>query len=203
VTLIALIIDDHAVVRSGVRSALQTIPGIEIYEAASQSEGHAQIARLNPDILIVDINLPDGSGLELVHWVRNISKETAIVVLTFNTEDEFLLTAMKSGASAYVNKAAPLTELVSAIRRALESPSSFSASEIAKAIERRSERYGLSVRELQVLAYLDSDLNTSEIAKALFITESTLKTHLTHIYRKMQVKNRYQAINAAKKASLL
>jgi DNA-binding NarL/FixJ family response regulator len=141
--------------------------------------------------------------LELVHWVRNISKETAIVVLTFNTEDEFLLTAMKSGASAYVNKAAPLTELVSAIRRALESPSSFSASEIAKAIERRSERYGLSVRELQVLAYLDSDLNTSEIAKALFITESTLKTHLTHIYRKMQVKNRYQAINAAKKASLL
>ena len=202
-TLIALIIDDHAVVRSGVISALQTIPGIEIYEAASQSEGRAQIARLNPDILIVDINLPDGSGLELVHWVRNISKETAIVVLTFNTEDEFLLTAMKSGASAYVNKAAPLTELVSAIRRALESPSSFSASEIAKAIERRSERYGLSVRELQVLAYLDSDLNTSEIAKALFITESTLKTHLTHIYRKMQVKNRYQAINAAKKASLL
>jgi two-component system response regulator DevR len=203
VTLIALIIDDHAVVRSGVRSALQTFPGIEIYEAASQSEGRAQIARLNPDILIVDINLPDGNGLELVHWVRNISKETAIVVLTFNTEDEFLLTAMKSGASAYVNKAAPLTELVSAIRRALESPSSFSASEIAKAIERRSERYGLSVRELQVLAYLDSDLNTSEIAKALFITESTLKTHLTHIYRKMQVKNRYQAINAAKKASLL
>ena len=202
-TLIALIIDDHAVVRSGVISALQTIPGIEIYEAASQSEGRAQIARLNPDILIVDINLPDGSGLELVHWVRNISKETAIVVLTFNTEDEFLLTAMKSGASAYVNKAAPLTELVSAIRRALESPSSFSASEIAKAIERRSERYGLSVRELQVLAYLDSDLNTSEIAKALFITESTLKTHLTHIYRKMQVKNRYQAINAAKKASLI
>lgn len=202
-TLIALIIDDHAVVRSGVTSALQTIPDIEIYEAASQSEGRAQIARLNPKILIVDINLPDGSGLELVTWIRSISTETAIVVLTFNTEDEFLLTAMKAGASAYVNKAAPLTELVSAIRRALESPSSFSASEIAKAIERRSERYGLSVRELQVLAYLDSDLNTSEIAKALFITESTLKTHLTHIYRKMQVKNRYQAINAAKKASLL
>jgi two-component system response regulator DevR len=203
VTLIALIIDDHAVVRSGVRSALQTFTGIEIYEAASQSEGRAQIARLNPDILIVDINLPDGNGLELVHWVRNISKETAIVVLTFNTEDEFLLTAMKSGASAYINKTAPLTELVSAIRRALDSPSSFSASEIAKAIERRSERYGLSVRELQVLAYLDSDLNIAEIAKALFITVSTLKTHLTHIYRKMQVKNRYQAINAAKKASLL
>ena len=202
-TLIALIIDDHAVVRSGVRNALQTFTDVEIYEAASQSEGRAQIARLNPKILIVDINLPDGSGLELVTWVRSISTGTAIVVLTFNAEDEYLLTAMKAGASAYVNKTASLTELVSAIRRALESPLSFTSTEIVKAIERKNEKYGLSVRELQVLAYLDSDLNTAEIAKALFITESTLKTHLTHIYRKMQVKNRYQAINAAKKASLL
>lgn len=202
-TLIALIIDDHAVVRSGVRNALQTFTDVEVYEAASQSEGRAQIARLNPKILIVDINLPDGSGLELVTWVRSISTGTAIVVLTFNTEDEYLLTAMKAGASAYVNKTASLTELVSAIRRALDSPSSFTSTEIVKAIERKNRKYGLSVRELQVLAYLDSDLNTAEIAKALFITESTLKTHLTHIYRKMQVKNRYQAINAAKKASLL
>jgi DNA-binding NarL/FixJ family response regulator len=203
VTLKALIVDDHAVVRSGIKNALLAFIDIQIFEASSKSEGFAQIARLNPEILIVDINLPDGSGLELVSWVRNISKKIPIVVLTFNDADQYLLAAMKAGASAYINKAAPLSEFVSAVRRAIDSPSSFTSTEISKVVARKNEKFDLSQRELQIVALLDSDLNSAELAKALFITESTLKTHLSHIYRKMQVKNRIQATNLARKAGLL
>ncbi len=202
-TVTVLIVDDHAVVRSGICQALHRFEEFEIFEASSKSEGFAQIARINPQILVVDLNLPDGSGLELVTWVRSISQQTAIVVLTFNIADEYLLAAIKAGANAFVHKSAPLSELVSAIQRAYESPTSFTSQEIASAIERKHMKFGLSQRELQVVALLGSDLDLASLAQSLFISESTLKTHLTHIYRKLEVKNRIQATNVARKAGLL
>ncbi len=198
-----LIGDEHAVVQSGICQALHTFEEFEIFEASSKSEGFAQIARINPQILVVDLNLPDGSGLELVTWVRSISQQTAIVVLTFNIADEYLLAAIKAGANAFVHKSAPLSELVSAIQHAYESPTSFTSQEIASAIERKHMKFGLSQRELQVVALLGSDLDLASLAQSLFISESTLKTHLTHIYRKLEVKNRIQATNVARKAGLL
>jgi DNA-binding NarL/FixJ family response regulator len=127
----------------------------------------------------------------------------AIVVLTFNESDDFLLSAMRAGASAYVNKSAPLTELTAAVDHALTSPGSFAAKEIVNALQRKQLKFGLSQRELQILALLPTDEPLSTLAKSLFISESTLKTHLTHIYRKLDVKNRLQAINVARKAGLL
>ena len=199
----ALIIDDHAVVRSGIRRALESRGDIQVFEAASKAEALAQIAHVSPQLLIIDINLPDGSGLEIVSWVRTISAEMAIVVLTFNESDDFLLSAMRAGASAYVNKSAPLTELTAAVDHALASPGSFAAKEIVDALQRKQLKFGLSQRELQILALLPTDEPLSTLAKSLFISESTLKTHLTHIYRKLEVKNRLQAINVARKAGLL
>ena len=199
----ALIIDDHAVVRSGIRRALESRGDIHVFEAASKAEALAQIAHVGPQLLIIDINLPDGSGLEIVSWVRTISTEMAIVVLTFNESDDFLLSAMRAGASAYVNKSAPLTELTAAVDHALASPGSFAAKEIVNALQRKQLKFGLSQRELQILALLPTDEPLSTLAKSLFISESTLKTHLTHIYRKLDVKNRLQAINVARKAGLL
>ena len=199
----ALIIDDHAVVRSGIRRALESRGDIQVFEAASKAEALAQIAHVSPQLLIIDINLPDGSGLEIVSWVRTISTEMAIVVLTFNESDDFLLSAMRAGASAYVNKSAPLTELTAAVDHALASPGSFAAKEIVNALQRKQLKFGLSQRELQILALLPTDEPLSTLAKSLFISESTLKTHLTHIYRKLDVKNRLQAINVARKAGLL
>jgi DNA-binding NarL/FixJ family response regulator len=199
----ALIIDDHAVVRSGIRRALESRGDIHVFEAASKAEALAQIAHVGPQLLIIDINLPDGSGLEIVSWVRTISTEMAIVVLTFNESDDFLLSAMRAGASAYVNKSAPLTELIAAVDHALASPVSFAAKEIVDALQRKQLKFGLSQRELQILTLLPSDETLSTLAKSLFISESTLKTHLTHIYRKLDVKNRLQAINVARKAGLL
>lgn len=199
----ALIIDDHAVVRSGIRKALEVRGEIQVFEAASKAEALAQIAHISPHLIVVDINLPDGSGLEIVSWVRTISTEIAIVVLTFNDSDDQLLAAMKAGASAFVNKSAPLPELMAAIAHAQASPRSFAAQEIVDALQRKHLKFGLSQRELQIITMLPTDEPLSALAKSLFISESTLKTHLTHIYRKMSVKNRLQAINVARKAGLL
>lgn len=199
----ALIIDDHAVVRSGIRKALEVRGEIQVFEAASKAEALAQIAHISPHLIVVDINLPDGSGLEIVSWVRAISTEMAIVVLTFNDSDDQLLAAMKAGASAFVNKSAPLPELMAAIAHAQASPRSFAAQEIVDALQRKHLKFGLSQRELQIITMLPTDEPLSALAKSLFISESTLKTHLTHIYRKMSVKNRLQAINVARKAGLL
>lgn len=202
-TTCALIIDDHAVVRSGIRRALEARGDIQVFEAASKAEALAQIAHVSPQLLIIDINLPDGSGLEIVSWVRTISAEMAIVVLTFNESDDFLLAAMNAGASAYVNKSAPLTELIAAVDHAQAAPGSFAAKEIVDALQRKQLKFGLSQRELQIIALLPTDEPLSALAKSLFISESTLKTHLTHIYQKLSVKNRLQAINVARKAGLL
>jgi DNA-binding NarL/FixJ family response regulator len=190
------------VVRSGVRAALQLRPHYLVFEAASRSEAFAQIAKVNPDLIIVDINLPDGNGLDIVEWVRSISGTTAIVVLSFNENDEYLLSAMNAGASAFVQKAAPLQELMSSIDHALQAPESFTARDIAAALKRTRNTFGLSQRELQILSQLHKGMPLKEFAQLFFITESTLKTHLSSIYRKMDVKNRVQAIEKAKKSGL-
>ena len=197
-----MIIDDHAVVRNGVRKALEQRGGFHIFEAASRAEALAQIAKTNPSLIIVDLNLPDGNGLEIVQWVRSISSHTALVVLSFSESDEFVLAAMNAGASAFVQKAAPLSELIASVEHALTSPETFSAKDIAGAMKRTRNSFGLSQRELQILTQLHKGAPLKEFAESLFITESTLKTHLSSIYRKMDVKNRVQAIEKAKSSGL-
>lgn len=201
-SVVTLLIDDHAVVRGGVRKALEQRGGFEIYEAASRSEALAQIATVNPRLIIVDINLPDGNGLDIVTWVRSISTSVSLVVLSLHENDEYVLSAMNAGASSFVQKAAPLSELMTSIHHALSAPLSFSAKNIAGAISRSRETFGLSQRELQILSQLHKGAPLKEFANSLFITESTLKTHLSSIYRKMGVKNRVQAIAKARQSGL-
>ena len=201
-SVVTLLIDDHAVVRGGVRKALEQRGGFEIYEAASRSEALAQIATVNPRLIIVDINLPDGNGLDIVTWVRSISTSATLVVLSLHENDEYVLSAMSAGASSFVQKAAPLSELMASIDHALSAPLSFSAKNIAGAIARSRETFGLSQRELQILSQLHKGAPLKEFANSLFITESTLKTHLSSIYRKMGVRNRVQAIAKARQSGL-
>jgi DNA-binding NarL/FixJ family response regulator len=197
-----LLIDDHAVVRQGIRSALDTRNTFQIFEAASKAEALAQIAKVNPDAIIVDINLPDGNGLEIVSWARSISSTLAIVVLSFNESNEYVLGAMKSGASAFLNKSAPISELIAALEFALQSPEKFSAKDLSKRIDTKERSFGLSQRELQVLAQLYRGDPMKVLAASLFISETTLKTHLSSVYRKLEVKNRVQAIEKARLAGL-
>ncbi len=198
-----LVIDDHAVVREGIKSALKKSERFQIFEAASKAEAIAQITKISPDGIIVDINLPDGNGLEIVSWVRSISSTIAIVVLTLNEQTDFLLASMKAGASSYIHKSAPLSELMSALEFALSSPTSFSAREISAAITRKSEQFSLSPRELQIVSQLHRGETLKILAGSLFITEATLKSHLASIYRKLEVNNRLQAIEKVRTAGII
>jgi len=201
--LTVLIIDDHESVRAGVKAALSRAGHICVGEAANIAEARAQIAHTNPQVIVVDLSLPDGNGMEIVVWARSISQRIGIVVLTLNSAKDYLLTVMRSGASAYVEKNAPLAELVSAIEHSAASPLSFSAQGISGVISKDIQTESLTQRESQVLQKLADGLSAGDIGLQLFITQATVKTHLASIYRKLESKNRIQAIIAAKKKGLL
>jgi DNA-binding NarL/FixJ family response regulator len=201
--LSVLVIDDHESVRAGIKAALSRAGHICVGEAGSISEARAQIAHTNPQVIVVDLSLPDGNGLEIVQWARSISQRIGIVVLTLNPAQDFLLTVMKSGASAFVEKNAPLAELISAIEHSFIAPLSFSAQGISRVMKKDHEANALTTREIQVLEKLSDGLSAGSIGLELFITEATVKTHLASIYRKLDSKNRIQAIIAAKKIGLL
>jgi DNA-binding NarL/FixJ family response regulator len=201
--LTVLIIDDHESVRAGVKGALMRAGHICVGEASSIAEARAQIAHTNPQVIVVDLSLPDGNGLEIVVWARSISQRIGIVVLTLNSAKEYLLTVMKSGASSYVEKNAPLAELVSAVEHSSVSPLSFSAQGLSGVITKDHEINALTQREKQVLQKLADGLSAGDIGLELFITQATVKTHLASIYRKLESKNRIQAIIVARKNGLL
>lgn len=199
-----LVIDDHPLIRSGIKRAISAVDQLELVgEAASKAEALAQIKHHNPDAIVVDLNLPDGSGLEIIAWGRAISQRLGIVALTVQDLPEHVLACMQSGASAHVSKNAPVGELIAAIQRSLQTPLTFQSRRITNAIALQNQGVGLTARELEVLEILPSGDTVSEIATHLFLSVSTVKTHLAAIYRKLGAKNRVQAINAARRAGLL
>ena len=201
--LTVLIIDDHESVRAGIKVALARAGHICVGEAANIAEARAQIAHTNPQVIVVDLSLPDGNGLEIITWARSISQRIGIVVLTLNSAKDYLLTVMKSGASAYVEKSAPLAELIAAIEHSATAPLSFSAQGISGVISKDLQANSLTQREAQVLQKLADGLSAADIGLELFISQATVKTHLASIYRKLESKNRIQAIIVARKNGLL
>ena len=199
-----LVIDDHAIVREGLRRLVNRDECIKIVgEAASKKEAIAQISHHNPDVIVVDLHLPDGSGLEVVAWARSLSQNIGIVVLTMSNMPEHVLASMQSGASSHVDKTAPVGELLQAIKLSANKPLSFTARKLTDAIAAKNKGVGLTPREIGILEKLPSGDTILQIAAALFVTESTRKTHLSAIYRKLNAENRVQAINNARKFGLL
>ena len=152
--LTVLIIDDHESVRAGIKAALSRAGHTCIGEASTIAEARAQIAHTNPQVIVVDLSLPDGNGLEIVSWARSVSDRIGIVVLTLNSAQDYLLTVMKSGASAFVEKSAALAELISAIEHSYRAPLSFSAQGIPRILKKDALANALTVREVQVLEKL-------------------------------------------------
>jgi len=199
-----LVVDDHPLIRSGIRRAISSTDQLDLVgEAASKAEALAQINHHNPDAIVVDLNLPDGSGLEIIAWGRALSQRLGIVALTVQDLPEHVLACMQSGASAHVSKNAPISELISAIQRSLQAPLTFQSRRITDAIALQNQGIGLTPRELEILEILPSGDTVTEIASRLFLSISTVKTHLAAIYRKLGATNRVQAINAARRAGLL
>jgi len=205
-----LLVDDHDLIRKGLRHAFERDRQFEVVgEAATAAEGVRQAGALQPDVVIMDLRLPDGSGLEATRALRKSSATMGIVVLTMYAGDDQLFGALEAGASApksaFVPKTAPADEVVAAARHAASSPSAFTAADLAEAMKRRLAPSGpqLSPREGQVLRLLADGMSVAGIAKQLFVSESTAKTHISKLYEKLGAANRAQALMTALRLGLL
>ncbi len=201
-----LLVDDHDLIRQGLRRAFDRHPDFTVVaEASSVAAALRTAAEKQPDVVVCDIRLPDGSGLEAVRALRNKRPEIGLVVLTMYAGDEHLFAALEAGASAFVPKDAPSDDVVAAARHAAVSPRSFTAPDLASAMRRRMTPSGprLSPRETEVLGLLAEGYGVGPIARRLFISESTTKTHISKIYEKLGAANRAQAIMKAIQARLI
>jgi len=201
-----LLVDDHDLIRQGLRRAFERSEDFTVVgEGSSIAEALALTAQTEPDVVIMDIRLPDGSGLEAVKKLRATNAQLGIVVLTMYAGDEHLFGALEAGASAFVPKDAPADDVVAAARHAAASPEAFSAADLASAMKRRLTPQGpqVSPREREVLGLLADGLAVAQIARTLYISESTAKTHISKLYEKLGAGNRAQAIMSAMRMGLI
>ena len=201
-----LLIDDHDLIRQGLSRAFERSPDFTVVgQAGTLAEGERMAHGLAPQVIVIDVRLPDGSGLDAVRRLRDRNEDLGIVVLTMYAGDQQLFAALEAGASAFVPKDAPSEDVVAAARHAAVSPRSFTAADLAEAMRRRMQPTGpqLSPREKEVLNLLAEGLGVSAIARRLFISESTAKTHISKIYDKLGAGNRAQAIMSAIRAGLI
>lgn len=194
-----LVIDDHDVVRQGLTTALRSHGFEQLDSAGTVKQARSKIAAFNPDAIIIDINLPDGSGFEIVEWVRNLSSKTAIVVLSLNDPLRFAKLARASGANAYLSKTQSIDEIVSALNFAISNPGSFTS----QLVEPSKGAVDLTAREYDVLYLIASGLSNVQISTTLFLSISTVKTHISAILRKLNASNRTGAVTIAREKGLL
>jgi DNA-binding NarL/FixJ family response regulator len=202
-----LLVDDHELIRQGLARAFERDDEMTVVgQASSVAEGLAAWAALAPDVVVTDLQMPDGHGLDVVRAIRKTSDVTGVVVLTMHAGDDQIFAAMEAGASAFVGKDTRATEVVSAAKHAAVAPRTFLCAGLSQAVMRRATTPAqpkLSSREAEVLSLLADGLGTSDIAASLYMSESTAKTHITHIYQKLGAANRAQALVTAMRMGLL
>ena len=198
-----LVVDDHPVVRVGIVKSL-TVAGFTcIGQASSVKEAIAAIALHNPEVISVDLNLPDGNGLEIVQWVKKHSATTVVIVLSLNDELDLISAAARAGANGFISKSSGLELLVAAIENALLHPTTFTSNRALELLMREKTVDLLSPREITVTSYLAGEKKISEIAAAMFISQATVKTHIASIYRKLDAHTRQSAVARAKAMGLV
>jgi DNA-binding NarL/FixJ family response regulator len=202
-----LILDDHELVRGGLCRAFEAEGDFEVIAQAGTCKEGLDAARASEfDVAVVDLNLPDGSGVNVVRELRAASSALGIVVLTMFNSDEHLFQALESGASAFVTKSETTTELISAVRHAATSPNAFTATGLASAMHRRvagSVDMRLTPRESEILELLKLGLPAHAIAAKLYVSPSTAKAHISKLYEKLGARNRTQAIMEAVRLRLI
>ncbi|AQZ62159.1 response regulatory protein [[Actinomadura] parvosata subsp. kistnae] len=200
------LVDDHPVVRAGLVALLGGEDDIEIVgEAAGADEALRGIAAHRPDVVLMDLQLGDGiDGVEATRRIRALPAPPQVLVLTTYETDADVLRAVAAGATGYLLKVCPPEELFQGIRAAARGESVLSAKVAARMMRRlRDPGLALSVREVEILELLASGAANREIARRLFITEATVKTHLVHIYGKLGVDTRTAAVTAAVERRLI
>lgn len=196
-----LVVDDHPLIREGISNSLNSLGDVSITLAGSKAEAIASITHSPPDVIILDLNLPDGNGFEVLTWVKSINPDTVVIILTFNAQPVNLRAAMIAGANAYILKSAPLSEVKAAVIQCLNSPKYFLSKNIDLVL--RSTEAKLTPRELQVLTHLASSAPYLEISRALYISMPTLKSHVASIFAKLGVNSRMAATNKARAEGLV
>lgn len=195
-----MVVDAHPLVRWALTQIAADQPDlVNVGEAADVTDATTLAFAVKPDVVTIDCSLADGQGWQLARELRERYEDLGIVMLG-EPNDEMLLKALDCGASAFVSKAAPIREVVSAIRHASMSASGFSAAGLSAALRRRreaSERMALSPREHQILLLLHDGLSVPEIAAQLFVSLSTAKTYVARLYDKLGARNRAQALMTA------
>jgi DNA-binding NarL/FixJ family response regulator len=201
-----LLVDDHSLIREGLRRAFERTDDVEVVgEAAGVDEALALDRALRPDVAVVDINLGDGSGIELVRRLRAAHPRMGLVVCTMYEGDEHLLGALEAGASGFVLKSAPVEDVIAAARQAASAPTSFTANDLAGAMRRRmlGPQVRLTPRENEILQHLADGVSVAVLAQRLYISQSTAKTHMSKLYDKLGAQNRTQAIMSAVRLGLV
>ena len=201
-----LLVDDHELIRSGLGAVLDLEDDMDVVgTAATVSEAVSRYTELQPDVVIADLQLQDGTGLDIVRTVRKQSDQVGLIVLTMHSGDEQIFAAMQAGASGFVGKDAPATEVIKAARHAAVSPKAFVCAGLVGAMIRRrsGESTALTDREHEVLLLLAEGLNAAEIGGKLYLSESTTKSHIAKIYQKLGAANRAQALVTAMRIGLL
>jgi DNA-binding NarL/FixJ family response regulator len=204
-----LIVDDHPVVRDGLRAILETAPNLALVgEAADGAEGVRLATELAPDVVLMDLRMPGLGGIEAIEQIKATRPEVAIVILTTYDDDELILRGLRAGARGYLLKDAGRDVLLDAIRAAhsgeLLLPDSIATRLVAHLEEAKPTRgEELSRRELEVLALIAQGAPNKQIARQLRIAERTVKAHVTSVFHKLAVDTRAQAVAVALRRGLL
>lgn len=200
-----VIVDDHPVVRDGLRGIFDAGDFEVVGEAADGPEALAVALRTAPDVVLLDLRMPGMSGAEVIRLLRERCPGTRVLVLTTFGDDADVVPAIEQGATGYLLKDTPRAELRQAVLAAARGESVLSPA-VAGLLNRRSrapEQRALSPRELEVLVLIARGATNREVAGRLFITEATVKTHLLHVFAKLEVKDRAAAVAAAYERGLL
>ena len=203
-----LLVDDHPVVRDGLRGMFDSVEDITVVgEAADGEQAVALAITEQPDVVVMDLRMPGAGGVEAIRELRARGVPARVLVLTTFDADADLLDAVAAGATGYLLKDAPGEELVRAVRSAHRGEAVLSPAVASRLMSRAAAPAvttpTLSKRELEVLRLVAGGATNREAARTLFISETTVKTHLLHLFEKLGVRDRASAVDAAHRAGLL
>ena len=203
-----VIADDHPVVRAGIAALLELEPELTIVAAVATPDAAVDaVRREQPDLVLMDLQFgagSQGSGVDATGRIRALPDPPPVLILTNYDTDADILGAVEAGASGYLLKDAPPHELVAAVRAAAAGESALAPVSTARLLDRmRGTHVALSHREIEVLEQVASGRSNAEIAAALFVSETTVKSHLAHIFTKLGVTSRTAAVSAARRGGIL
>jgi len=204
--LTVLIADDHPVVREGLRGMLAAEPGIQVVgEAASGDEAVVMALQHRPDVVLMDLRMPGGDGVEATAGILTAVPQARVVVLTTYETDADIVRAVEAGAAGYLLKDTPRRDLVSAIRAAARGETVLGPTVATRLVSqlRRPATEPLSARETEVLSLVARGQTNAEIGRALYISEATVKTHLLRAFGKLGVSDRTAAVTTAIELGML